>query len=54
MFENLYLAYIDPVSGTLIVQLLIAGFVGVVGFFRRSIWAMGSRIFRKKSAGTGQ
>jgi hypothetical protein len=31
------LAYVDPVSGTMIVQLLLAGAVGTVLFFRRLI-----------------
>ena len=31
------LAYVDPVSGTIILQLIIAGAVGTVTFFRRSI-----------------
>jgi len=31
------LAYVDPVSGTIIIQLIIAGAVGAVAFFRRSI-----------------
>ena len=31
------LAYVDPVSGTIILQLIIAGAVGTVAFFRRSI-----------------
>jgi hypothetical protein len=32
------LAYVDPVSGSILIQLIIAGAVGVVGFFRRSIF----------------
>ena len=32
------LGYIDPVSGTLIIQLVVAGVVGAIGFFRKSIW----------------
>jgi hypothetical protein len=31
------LAYIDPATGTLIVQFLIAGVVGGIAFFRESI-----------------
>lgn len=29
--------YIDPVSGSIVVQALVAGVVGGVAFFRRSI-----------------
>jgi hypothetical protein len=32
------LAYIDPVSGVLLIQMVIGGCLGVVGFFRRTIW----------------
>ena len=32
------LGYIDPVSGTLIIQLVVAGVLGTIGFFRKSIW----------------
>ena len=31
------LAYIDPGSGSLILQMVLAGIVGVVAFFRHSI-----------------
>jgi hypothetical protein len=41
--RHLLLAYIDPVSGSIIVQALIAGLVGAVAFFRRSI----GRVIRK-------
>lgn len=32
------LAYIDPVSGTILLQLIIAGVLGCMGFFHRTIW----------------
>lgn len=31
------LGYIDPVSGTIVLQLLIAGVIGTIAFFHRSI-----------------
>ena len=50
--HSLILAYIDPVSGSILLQLLIAGFVGIVGFFRKSIFAVFGRFFRKAPATT--
>ena len=32
------LAYIDPGSGTLILQTLIAIVIGAIAFFRRTLW----------------
>lgn len=43
MSKHLLLAYIDPVSGSIVLQALIAGLVGAVAFFRRSI----GRVIRK-------
>ena len=40
------LAYIDPVSGTILLQLIVAGFVGCVAFFRRTIWRVCNKILR--------
>lgn len=42
MLLSLALLYIDPVSGSIVVQALVAGVVGGVAFFRRSI----ARLFR--------
>jgi hypothetical protein len=36
------LLYIDPVSGSIVLQAVVAGVVGSVAFFRRSI----ARVFR--------
>ncbi len=33
------LAYIDPMSGAIVLQLIIAGIAGAAAYFRRSIWA---------------
>jgi len=37
MTEFSLLAYIDPVSGTIVLQLIIAGVIGTIAFFHRSI-----------------
>lgn len=34
------LGYIDPFSGAIVVQVIIAGIVSVAAFFRRSIFAL--------------
>jgi len=44
------LAYIDPGSGSLILQMLIAGTLGVIAFFRHSI----AGIFKKKQNPQGE
>ena len=32
------LTYIDPMSGTILLQVIVAGIIGGAAFFRRSIW----------------
>ena len=44
------LAYIDPVSGAILLQVIVAGIVGCVAFFRRSIWRILRFVFRLKSS----
>ena len=44
----MFLAYIDPVSGTLLLQLLIAGVVGTIAFFRRTVWGFVTRVVRRR------
>ena len=44
---SLLLAYIDPGSGALLVQMLIAGALGAMAFFRRAIFGVFG-IFRRK------
>jgi hypothetical protein len=39
-----WLAYIDPGTGSMLLQVIIAGAVGVVAYFRKFIFG----IFRKK------
>jgi hypothetical protein len=43
------LAYIDPVSGSILLQAIIAAFIGGVAFFRKSLWGITNRFFSKKS-----
>jgi len=38
--NNVLLAYIDPGTGSFLLQLLIAGAVGVMAFFRKSIFLL--------------
>jgi hypothetical protein len=44
------LAYIDPASGTLLLQALIAAGIGGIAFFRRSIWGFLSVFSGRSSA----
>lgn len=37
------LAYIDPVSGSILIQTLIAAVAGGAAFFRKSLWALFKR-----------
>ncbi|MBL7223438.1 MAG: hypothetical protein ISS72_06280 [Candidatus Brocadiae bacterium] len=41
-------AYIDPMSGAIVLQLVIAGVIGVFAFFRHSIWGTIRMIFHIK------
>ncbi len=43
-------AYIDPMSGAILLQVIIAGFVGCVAFFRRSIGRVFGRVFGRKQS----
>ena len=45
--DQLVLAYFDPFTGSLILQLLVAGTVGCVAFFRRSIYRLGRLVSRR-------
>lgn len=44
------LSYIDPVSGTILLQVIVAGIIGCVAFFRRSVWRIVRTVLRKKPA----
>ncbi len=43
------LAYIDPMSGAIILQVILAGAVGCAAFFRRAIWAAVRRLSGRKT-----
>lgn len=42
MLPSLAILYIDPVAGSIVIQAIVAGAVGGIAFFRRSI----ARFFR--------
>jgi len=44
-------AYIDPFSGTILLQLIFAGVAGTVLFFRRSVYRICSLVWRRKPEG---
>jgi len=46
--EILTLAYIDPFSATMIIQILIAALIGCAMFFRKWIWRVISIVRRVK------
>ena len=46
------LAYIDPVSGSILIQTLVAAVAGGFAFFRKSIWALFKRPSSSPSAST--
>ena len=48
MWYMAFLAYIDPMSGTILLQVLIAGIMGGAALFRRSIWRMIRQLIPKK------
>lgn len=46
--NGLLLAYIDPISGSIVLQVIIAAGVGTLAFFRRAIARVLERFFRRK------
>jgi hypothetical protein len=34
------LSYIDPFSGSILLQVIVAGIIGVIAYFRRWIWRL--------------
>lgn len=44
LHSQFFLAYVDPGTGSLVLQMIIAGIVGVAAFFRNSIFG----IFRRR------
>lgn len=47
------LAYIDPISGTVLVQAIIAGIVGTALFFHRHVLALWRKLTRTKPPSEG-
>ena len=43
------LGYIDPMSGTILLQVVIAGVIGCMTFLRTSIWGVIRRITGRKT-----
>jgi hypothetical protein len=41
-------SYIDPVSGVILLQLIIGGGIGFIASFRHKIWRFGARFFAKR------
>jgi hypothetical protein len=41
--------YVDPVSGTIILQMIIAGMIGCVGYFRKSIRRLASKCVARRA-----
>lgn len=48
---TILLSYIDPVSGSILLQVILAGIIGCIAFFRRSIWGLFRMVFRRRGAG---
>jgi hypothetical protein len=46
---SLVILYIDPVSGSLLLQSLVAGSLGALAFWRKTILAFFSRLFGSKA-----
>lgn len=47
---HLRLAYIDPVSGSILIQTILAAIAGGMTFFRKSIWALVRRLTGREDA----
>jgi hypothetical protein len=45
MLRPLLFAYIDPVSGSILLQVIIAGIIGAIGYFFRPLWRFVRRLF---------
>jgi hypothetical protein len=48
------LAYIDPISGAFLLQLIVAGILGVGTFFRKRIFGSFKRLFGGKDSSEAQ
>ena len=40
-------SYIDPVSGSILLQVILAAIIGCIALFRRSIWGLLRMVFRR-------
>jgi hypothetical protein len=47
-FSPVFFAYIDPVSGVILLQLFIGGGIGFIARFRHKIWRFFARVFLKQ------
>jgi hypothetical protein len=50
MFKPI-LCYIDPMSGAIVLQVIVAAVVGTLAFFRRRVWSLFQMPFRLKRSG---
>jgi hypothetical protein len=41
-------AYIDPVSGSILLQVIAAGVIGALGYFFRPLWRFARRLRNRK------
>ena len=41
-------AYIDPVSGSILLQVIAAGVLGAIGYFFRPLWRIARRMCGRK------
>jgi hypothetical protein len=54
MLSHVRLAYIDPVSGSILIQTILAAAAGGVTFFRKSIWELFRRRKEDRPAGPAE
>jgi hypothetical protein len=52
--SNSLFAYIDPVSGVLLIQIVIGGCLGVVGFCRHTLWGALTQFVSRLSRASGE
>lgn len=45
---SILFSYIDPVSGVILLQLIIGGGIGCLARFRHKIWQFGSHFFMRR------
>ncbi len=46
----MFLGYIDPVSGTIILQMIIAGAVGCLVWFRSTVYRLVAAVLRPRGS----